>query len=65
MSGYWKTMVASAFDYDRAAPLDRDTARVAARELAARGLTPHDISQALSLSIGAVLDLLGEEVRRG
>lgn len=41
-------------------PLDRDAMRVAVYELAARGLTPADISQALSLSIGAVRDLLGE-----
>ena len=60
MSAYWKTMVASAFDHDRAAPLDRDTARVAARELAARGLTPRDIAAALRLSEGAVRGLLGE-----
>ena len=44
---------------DRFKPLDRESARVAAVELSQRGLTPHDISQALSLSLGAVLDLLG------
>lgn len=45
---------------DRYRPLDRDAMRAAVIELAARGLTPHDISRALSLSVGAVLDLLSQ-----
>lgn len=45
---------------EHAPPLDRDTARVAARELRARGLTPRDIASHLQLSEGAVRELLGE-----
>ena len=44
-------------------PLDRDTCRAAAIELRQRGLTVHDISQALGLSEGAVRNLLGEVTR--
>ena len=40
------------------APLDRETARAAAVELRARGLTVHDIAAALRLSEGAVRTLL-------
>jgi len=56
-------MVANAFDRARAEapPPDRDTARVAARELRARGLTAQDIAAALRLSTGAVESLLAEE----
>jgi hypothetical protein len=39
-------------------PPDRDKARVAARELRSRGLTPADIADALRLSPGAVEALL-------
>jgi hypothetical protein len=56
VNAYWQTLVASA--YDQTPPPDRDTAAVAARELASRGLTPRDISAALRLSESAVLALL-------
>ena len=55
--------VAALYGRDRYRPLDRETSRAAAIELRQRGLTAHDISQALSLSLGAVLDLLGETAR--
>jgi DNA-binding NarL/FixJ family response regulator len=60
--GYWQTMVAGAFDRARehAPAPDRETARVAAHELRARGLTTHDIAAALRLSEGAVRALLEE-----
>ena len=59
MSAYWQTMVRSAFDRrEQHRPVDRDTARVAARELASRGLTPRDIAAALRLSEAAVRALL-------
>lgn len=45
---------------DRHRPTDRETMRAAVHELSGRGLTPSDIGQALSLSLGAVLDLLGQ-----
>lgn len=45
---------------DRFRPMDRESARAAALELRRRGLTAHDISAALSISLGAVLDLIGE-----
>lgn len=58
---YWQTMVARAFDRTQQHALpDRETARVAALELRARGLTAHDIAAALRISEGAVLDLIGE-----
>jgi DNA-binding NarL/FixJ family response regulator len=43
---------------DQHRPVDRDTARAAAVELRARGLTVEDIGQALGLTSGAVRDLL-------
>jgi hypothetical protein len=43
---------------EHAPPPDRDKARVAARELRSRGLTPADIADALRLSPGAVEALL-------
>jgi sugar (pentulose or hexulose) kinase len=58
MSTYWHQMVAQAFDRDQHRPLDRETARAAARELRARGLTPRDIAAALRLSENAVRELL-------
>ena len=45
---------------DQHRPLDRDAMRIAVAELAARGLTPRDIAQALSLSEAAVRQLLTE-----
>ena len=45
---------------DRQSPPDRATARTAARELRASGLTVADIASALALSEGAVAELLGE-----
>lgn len=59
---YWQAMVAGAFDRAQRqhAPPDRETARVAARELHARGLMPADIAAALRISEGAVRDLLSE-----
>ena len=50
--------LAGADRHRQDAPLDRETARVAAHELRARGLTPLDISQALGISEGAVRALL-------
>lgn len=41
---------------------DRDTCRVAAVEMRQRGLTVADIAQALSISDGAVRQLLGESL---
>jgi hypothetical protein len=46
-------------DRDRHRPLDRDAMRVAAVELASRGLTPRDVAAALSLTEAAVRQLLG------
>lgn len=59
---YWQTMVAGAFDraQQQHAPPDRESARAAARELRARGLTPADIAAALRISEGATRELLGE-----
>lgn len=59
MSAYWSTLVRSALDRAEQPP-DRDTARVAARELRSRGLTPIDIADALKLSEAAIRELLGE-----
>lgn len=42
------------------APRDRETLRVAVRELRSRGLTPVDIERALRLHPTAVADLLAE-----
>lgn len=42
------------------APRDRETLRVAVRELRSRGLTPIDIERALRLHPTAVADLLAE-----
>ena len=56
---YWQTLVARAHDREQSPP-DRATARVAALELARRGLTPRDIAAALRLSEAAVRQLLGE-----
>jgi DNA-binding NarL/FixJ family response regulator len=56
---YWRTLVREVFDgADRQQPVDRSTARAAAFELAARGLTPRDIGAALRLSESAVRALL-------
>lgn len=55
--------LAALYGRDRYKPLDREAARAAAIELRQRGLTAHDISQALSLSLGAVRDLIGETAR--
>ena len=59
--------IGGALDYaaltggrDRHRPLDRAAMRIAVAELAARGLTPRDIAQALSLSEAAVRQLLTE-----
>ena len=61
---YWRAMVGSAFEYEPERPPNRDTARAAAIELRAQGLTVADISAALKASEGAIWQLLGmaEEV---
>ncbi len=60
MSGYWSTLVATAFPRrDAHRPQDRRTLRAAALELVSRGLTYRDIAAALRLSERAVRDLLG------
>ncbi len=60
MSGYWETLVASA--YDRKArehqPRSRDEMRAAAVDLRQRGLTARDIAQALRISEAAVRAML-------
>lgn len=57
-SGYWSHLVAGAFDRDQHRPTDPAALRVAALELASRGLTPLDIAAALRLSEAAVRELL-------
>lgn len=60
MSAYWQ-MVARAFDRaEQHRPHDKDAMRVAAVELAARGLTVQDVAAALRLSEAAVHELLRE-----
>lgn len=69
--GLAMTRIGGTLDYaaligrDRYRPLDRDAARAAAVELRQRGLTVADIASALGISVGAVADLLGQEVPRG
>ena len=61
MSAYWSTLVAGALDgrdRDRHRPADSQTLRVAALELRQRGLTERDIAASLSLTEGAVRQLL-------
>lgn len=54
------TALAALSGRDQHVPIDRESALRAAQDLARQGLTARDISQALSLSEGAVRDLLGE-----
>ncbi len=59
MSGYWEKLVGPAFDRAREhRPHDREAMRAAAVELRRRGLTTHDIAQALELTERAVHGLL-------
>jgi DNA-binding NarL/FixJ family response regulator len=58
-NSYWRAMVGAAFEYEPERPPNRDTARAAAIELQAQGLTVADISAALKVSEEAIRQLLG------
>ena len=62
MQAYWRSMVKPTFGRDTHRPQGRDAMRSAARGLAARGLRPQDIAEALKLTEQTVRQLL--EVRQ-
>lgn len=58
--GYLDSLLKPVLSRDLHRPTDPAALRVAALELAGRGLTPADIAEALRLSEAAVRELLGE-----
>jgi len=56
--GYWGSLVQPVLGRDAHRPQDQAGMRSAVRELAASGLQPRDIAAALSLTEGAVRQLL-------
>ena len=59
MSAYWSTLVAGTLSRDLHRPTDPAALRVAALELAGRGLTPRDIAAGLGLTERVIRALLG------